>query len=262
MKRHIDTRTERNLASGLKRWNKTAPDEVIAAEARYRLQRLVLGASKGGETQEAIAARLGYSVSQAKRIIRAAKRDRAAGRVSPLDAWRAHSEVMTDTPVPEPEAGIQPAATAEETQAAIARIQGALQDNPGNEVVVTRCGQVLDPIAIEKALEELVPPPRIWSLVLDNNKLILVDPDAPAPGALADAERALYATIAERAPLLRAAVKTVQLAAGIEATGNVDDATMSVIVGLAAWRDRSRPFVDDVEKYMAERRRAWAAGEP
>ena len=103
------SRTERNILSALKRWNPTAPEEVLAAEARYRLQFIVLGAAEAGATQQSIAERHGYSVSQIERIIRAAKRDQSDGRVPTLAAWRAHDDAARAEPkAPAPEEALTP----------------------------------------------------------------------------------------------------------------------------------------------------------
>lgn len=105
MKRHIVTRTERNILSALRRWNPKAPDEILRAEARQRCSIMVLTASERHETQADIALRLGYSVSQVERIIRQAKQIRADGTISGLRAWE--FQAAAAEPAPSPEAGIE-----------------------------------------------------------------------------------------------------------------------------------------------------------
>ena len=224
MKRHIVSRTERNILSALKRWTPTAPEEVLTAEARYRLQRVVLDAAETGDTRQSIADRHGYSVSQVERIIRTARRDRAAGRVPPLTAWRAHDEAIT------PEIGTVTIGI--DTQPPMAASAVAWTGTDGS---------------------------RAWILRLDGNVLTLADASVegvPEPAPPTDAERYLFATLQDRAMLLASAVRMLQLAAGIAVTGTVDDDTLSVVAGLAAWQSRPRPLMDAVESFVDERRRA------
>lgn len=97
MHNHIVTRTERNILASLKRWHPTVPLEVLAAEARYRLEAAVLKDNEGGETQSDIATRLGYSLSQVERIVRTAKLARKVGKFPPLAVWLAKWRVEVET---------------------------------------------------------------------------------------------------------------------------------------------------------------------
>ena len=97
MQKHIVTRTERNILSSLKRWHPTVPPEVLAAEARYRLEQSVLKDNEGGEIQPDIAERLGYSLSQVEQIVRTAKLARKAGTFPPLAVWLAKWRVEVET---------------------------------------------------------------------------------------------------------------------------------------------------------------------
>jgi hypothetical protein len=87
MAKRIATRQEKCTFTSLRRWNPGVPEEVLAAEARHRFEASLLKAHEGGELQTAIATRLGYSLTQVERILKSARRTRAAGTPSPLDAW-------------------------------------------------------------------------------------------------------------------------------------------------------------------------------
>ncbi len=252
---------ESKILAGLRRTHEDVPDEVLVQEARYRLLAKALGWFEDGMTQVGIGKRLGFHPSHVQRkLITVARKNREERKVPPLAAYQGFiGSLMTGDLEPAPAPGavitpeamstayeVEPAPTTEETEAAIARIQDIMREN-------------LPPAVLDHALADLFPPPRVWHLIQDGNELSLVEPPIPAipePYVPTDADRALFATIQDRGPLLGAAVRMVQLAAGIPATGDVDDDTMSVLAGLAAWQGRSRPLLDDVETFMAERRQA------
>ena len=140
MRRHIVSRSERNILSALRRFNKDAPEEVLAAEARQRLRALVLHANEHGETQPVIAARLTYSVSQVERLIRVAKEERRDGEPSPLLMWKWRAKAMEPAPAPEEaftpkvrsigfEVKSEPEPTVAELKARIAALTDAREDD-------------------------------------------------------------------------------------------------------------------------------------
>ena len=239
---------ELKILERLRKAHADAPEEVLAAEARHRFEAKAFAEHEAGTPQVVLAKRYTYSVANISRIIAAARRAAEERIVSPLTVWQGRRIEQTlqdvkaaydaeQAAAPAPEDAIEAEPMAEETQAAIARIQGIMRESPGREVSVTQDGHVLTGSAREAALAEVFAPPRVWHLIQDGKNLSLVEPPVPEPIVPTDADRALYASIRDRTELLGAAVRMLQCAAGIEATGRVDDETMSVVAGIAAWQE-------------------------
>ena len=223
---------ELKILERLRRANKDAPEEVLAAEARHRFEAKAFSEHKGGTPQVVLAKRFGYSVANASRIIAAGRRAAEERIVSPLTVWQGRriEQTLADVraaydaehaPAPEPEAAFTPEQDAWWTKSQVAALGAIGFTSAGN--------------------------PRIWHLILDGNDLTLVDatvPPVPESAPPTDADRYMFALVKDRGMLLSSAVRMLQLAAGIEATGAVDDETLSLVAGLAAWQSRTRPLME------------------
>ena len=212
--------TERKSFVALRRWHSTAPVDVVAQEARHRLGRRVLAAIEAGQTQPAIARDLGYSLSQIERIAAIARRDRNAGVVPPLDVWKTRASASPPTPDEATPDEVNVITIGVDTQPPMGSCAVAWTGTDGS---------------------------KAWILRLDGNDLTLSGvPATPEPAPPTDADRYMFALVQDRGMLLGSAVRMLQLAAGIEATGAVDDDTLSLVAGLAAWSGMERGVASPV----------------
>ena len=261
MNSHKPRLHELKILERLRKAHRDAPEEVLAAEARHRFEAKVFAEHKDGTPQVVLAKRYAYSVANVSRIIAAGRTAAEERIVAPLTVWQSRRIEQTLQDVKAAYDAEQAAAPKpEDAQAAIGRIQDALRENPGNEVSVTQDGHVLTGSARDAALAALTAPePRVWHLIQQGNSLSLVEPPVPAvpePASPTDADRYMFALVQDRSMLLGSAIRMLQLVAGIEATGRVDDETLSIVAGIAAWQGRPRPLLDAVQTFMAGRRRA------
>ena len=250
---------ELKIVEKLRREEPDAPVSVIEAEARHRFEAEVLRLAIEGVSQVTLAKRFRYSIATISRIVKSTTLREEADVGSPLAAWRATDAAHAPAPEPEEAFAFRPDESAND---AIDRMKRAMDDHvqilPEDAMFRATNGTLLTvPVGMTMIVRN--PKPRVWHLIQDGNELSLVEPPVPSvpePYVPTAADRALFASINDRGPLLNAAVRMLQLAAGIPATGDVDDETMSVVAALAAWQARPRPLLDDVERFMAERRRA------
>ena len=272
---------ELKIIEKLRREEPDAPVSVIEAEARHRFEAEVLRLAIEGVSQVTLAKRFRYSIATVSRIVKAATLREEADVGSPLSAWIATA--AAHEPAPAPEDAIETEVwdvdrtyrkddevvigtahfrcTAPEVKGHMWTLKQGVMVLKGWEAIAPEVNAVTVGVDTQPPMTAIAvgwngeDGSRSWILRLDGNDLSLSGvPPTPEPYIPTDADRALFATIQDRGPLLGAAIRMVQLAAGIPATGDVDDETMSVVAGLAVWQARPRPLLDDVERFMSARR--------
>ena len=226
---------ELKILERLRRANKDAPEEVLAAEARHRFEAKAFSEHKGGTPQVVLAKRFGYSVANASRIIAAGRRAAEERIVSPLTVWQGRRIEQTLADVRAAYDAEQAAAPAPET--GVAPEADVITIGVDTQPPMGSCAVAWTGTDGSKA----------WILRLDGNDLTLSGvPATPEPAPPTDADRYMFALVQDRGMLLGSAVRMLQLAAGIEATGAVDDDTLSLVAGLAAWSGMERGVASPV----------------